>query len=37
MVNNWSLSARGLVFIIAGHFAHHMNLFRDRYGLSLLS
>ena len=34
-VNNWSLSARGLVFIIAGHFAHHLNLFRERYGLPL--
>ena len=34
-VNNWSLSARGLVFIIAGHFAHHMNLFRDRYQLPI--
>jgi hypothetical protein len=34
-VNKWSLSARGLVFIIAGHFAHHVNLFRDRYRLSL--
>lgn len=34
-VNNWSLSARGLVFIIAGHFAHHVNLFRDRYQIPL--
>jgi hypothetical protein len=34
-VNNWSLSARGLVYIIAGHFAHHVNLFRDRYKLPL--
>lgn len=34
-VNNWSLSARGLVYIIAGHFAHHVNLFRDRYRLPL--
>ena len=35
VVNNWSLSARGLVYIIAGHFAHHVNLFRDRYRLPL--
>ncbi|MBA3269814.1 MAG: DinB family protein [Acidobacteria bacterium] len=35
VVNNWALSARGLVFIIAGHFQHHMNLLRDRYGLAL--
>ena len=34
-VNDWSLSARGLVFIIAGHFAHHANLFRDRYRIPL--
>jgi hypothetical protein len=34
-VNKWSLSARGLVYIIAGHFAHHVNLFRDRYKLPL--
>lgn len=34
-VNNWSLSARGLVFIIAGHFAHHVNVLRDRYGVIL--
>ena len=34
-VNDWSLSARGLVFIIAGHFAHHVNLFRDRYQIPL--
>ena len=32
-VNAWSLSARGLVFIIAGHFAHHMTLFMERYKL----
>ena len=32
-VNNWSLTARGLVFIIAGHFAHHMNVLRERYGI----
>ncbi len=30
-VNNWSLTARGLVFIIGGHFAHHMNVLRERY------
>ena len=35
VVNNWHLSARGLVYIIAGHFAHHVNLFRDRYRLPL--
>lgn len=32
-VNNWSLSARALVFIIAGHFAHHMNVLREKYGV----
>jgi hypothetical protein len=34
-VNNWTLSARGLAFIIAGHFAHHVNILRDRYGVSI--
>ena len=34
-VNNWSLTARGLVFIIAGHFAHHVNVLRERYGIDL--
>jgi hypothetical protein len=34
-VNNWSLTARGLVFIIAGHFAHHMNVLRDRYDVQI--
>ena len=34
-VKDWSLSARGLVFIIAGHFAHHMNILRERYGVEV--
>jgi hypothetical protein len=34
-VNNWSLTARGIVFIIAGHFAHHMNVLRERYAITL--
>jgi DinB superfamily len=34
-VNNWSLSARAVAFIIAGHFQHHLNVLRDRYGFSL--
>jgi len=34
-VNNWSLSARGLVFIIPGHFAHHVNILRERYAVEL--
>jgi hypothetical protein len=33
-VNNWSLSARAVIFIIAGHFAHHQNVLRDRYGVT---
>lgn len=32
-VNEWSLTARGLVFILAGHVAHHLNVLRDRYGV----
>ena len=35
MVNNWSLSARSIVFIIAGHFQHHLNILRDRYKIDL--
>ena len=35
MVNKWSLTARGLVFIIAGHFAHHVNMLRERYGVTV--
>jgi uncharacterized damage-inducible protein DinB len=34
-VNNWTLSARGLVFIISGHFQHHVNILRDRYGITV--
>jgi uncharacterized damage-inducible protein DinB len=33
-VRDWTLSARALVFIIAGHFAHHVNVLRDRYGIN---
>jgi hypothetical protein len=32
-VNNWTLSVRGLAFIIAGHFAHHVNVLRERYAI----
>jgi DinB family protein len=34
-VNNWTLSARALAFIIAGHFQHHVNILRERYGIAL--
>jgi hypothetical protein len=34
-VNAWSLTARGIIFIIAGHFQHHMNILRERYGVSV--
>ena len=34
-VNNWSLSARAIAFIIAGHFQHHVNILRDRYSIAL--
>jgi hypothetical protein len=33
LVNNWPLSARALVWIIAGHVAHHVGLLADRYGV----
>jgi hypothetical protein len=35
VVGEWSLSARALAFIIAGHFEHHLNVLRDRYGVNL--
>jgi hypothetical protein len=34
-VNNWTLSARALAFIIAGHFQHHVNVLRERYSIAL--
>jgi uncharacterized damage-inducible protein DinB len=34
-VNQWSLSVRAIAFITAGHFAHHMNVLRDRYNVTL--
>jgi hypothetical protein len=34
-VNEWSLTARGLVFITAGHFQHHINVLRDRYRIEI--
>ena len=34
-VNNWTLSVRGLAYIIAGHFQHHLNVLRDRYGITV--
>jgi len=35
VVNNWTLSGRGLVFIISGHFQHHVNILRERYGITV--
>jgi hypothetical protein len=35
VVNDWRLSARALVYIIAGHFQHHVNVLRTRYGVAL--
>lgn len=35
VVKDSSFTPRGLVFIIAGHFAHHMNVLRDRYGVTV--
>ena len=34
-VNAWSLTARGIIFIIAGHFQHHLHLLRERYGIDI--
>ena len=30
-VNDWPLTARGLIFIIVGHFQHHVNILREGY------
>ena len=35
VVGEWTLTARALAFIIAGHFEHHVNVLRDRYGVAL--
>lgn len=32
-VRDWTLSVRALAFIIAGHFQHHVNVLRERYGV----
>ncbi|HUE85493.1 MAG TPA: DinB family protein [Vicinamibacterales bacterium] len=34
-VRDWTLSVRALAFVIAGHFEHHVNVLRDRYGIVL--
>ena len=34
-VKNWSLSVRALAFITAGHFAHHVAVLQQRYGIAL--
>jgi hypothetical protein len=34
-INNWPLTARAIAFIIAGHFQHHVNIFRERYKIEL--
>lgn len=34
-VGEWSLSTRALVYIIAGHFEHHMKILRERYRVEL--
>jgi hypothetical protein len=32
--SNAPISVRALAYIIAGHELHHMNLLRDRYGIT---
>jgi hypothetical protein len=34
-VSEWTLTARALVFIIAGHFAHHAKMLREQYRVEL--
>jgi hypothetical protein len=35
VVGDWRLSVRAIAYIIAGHFEHHLNVLRDRYGVDL--
>lgn len=35
VVNGWPVSARGVAFVVAGHFQHHVAILRERYGLSI--
>jgi hypothetical protein len=36
VVGDWTLSVRALAFIIAGHFQHHLNVLRERYGIEMV-
>lgn len=29
--NNWSVTVRGIAYVIPGHFQHHVNVLRERY------
>jgi len=33
--NGWRISTRAMVYIIAGHFEHHLNVLRERYTVRL--
>jgi hypothetical protein len=33
IVRNWNFSVRALAFVIGGHFEHHVNVLRERYGI----
>jgi uncharacterized damage-inducible protein DinB len=35
-INNTPATARALIYIVAGHFAHHLRILRDRYGIENL-
>lgn len=34
-VSQWTLSVRALAYIIAGHFAHHVRVLREQYGITV--
>lgn len=34
IANNHPISVRGLVYVIAGHARHHLDILRDRYGVT---
>ena len=36
IANNSAISVRALVYIMAGHIRHHLNVLRDRYGVKLV-
>jgi hypothetical protein len=34
IANNNAISVRGLVYVLAGHTRHHLDILRERYGVA---